>query len=112
MNNQQKSDPMLEAENLHKIYTDASKEVHVLRGVTLRIEPKEVVAVVGPSGAGKSTLLHILGGLDEPTQGRVLFFGEDVYRMKERNRSQFRNERIGFIFQFYHLLPELSLLEN
>jgi len=112
MNNQQKSSPMLEAENLHKIYTDASKEVHVLRGVTLKIEPKEVIAIVGPSGAGKSTLLHILGGLDEPTRGRVLFFGEDVYRMKERNRSQFRNGRIGFIFQFYHLLPEFTALEN
>ncbi len=112
MNKNTKSVVMLQAEELHKIYTHTAKEVHVLKGVTLRIDPKDVVAIVGPSGAGKSTLLHILGGLDAPSRGRVLFFGEDLYRMKESKRSQFRNERIGFIFQFYHLLPEFTALEN
>lgn len=103
---------MFQADGIHKIYTQTAKEIHVLQGITLTVNTKDVVAVVGPSGAGKSTLLHILGGLDAPTRGRVLFFGDDFYRMKEQQRSQFRNERIGFIFQFYHLLPEFTALEN
>ncbi len=106
------SEAMLQADGIHKVYTQTAKEIRVLQEVTLTIQANDVVAVVGPSGAGKSTLLHILGGLDAPTRGRVLFLGDDIYRMKEQQRSQFRNERIGFIFQFYHLLPEFTALEN
>lgn len=86
--------------------------LEVLKGVDLSIEPGEFVSLVGPSGAGKSTLLHILGGLDTPTQGQVLLDSEDIYQMTDQRRSLVRNTKIGFVFQFYHLLPEFNALEN
>ena len=86
--------------------------LHVLKGVDLNIEAGEVVAIVGPSGAGKSTLLHILGALDVPTQGHVCFNGQDVYGLNDKERSLLRNSQMGFVFQAYHLLPELTALEN
>lgn len=103
---------MLAAENIHKVYSNGKKSLEVLRGVDLTIGKAEFAAIVGPSGAGKSTLLHILGGLDSPTKGRVVFEGEDIYRMKDVNLDSIRNERIGFVFQFYHLLSEFTVLEN
>jgi ABC-type lipoprotein export system ATPase subunit len=84
----------------------------VLKGVDLSIGPGEFVSLVGPSGAGKSTLLHILGGLDIPTQGQVLLDDENIYQMTDSRRAVVRNTKIGFVFQFYHLLPEFNALEN
>jgi len=103
---------MLEAKNLHKSYHNGNKTIHVLKGVDLSINSGEFVAVVGPSGAGKSTLLHILGGLDDPTKGEVIFEKENIYGLSDLALCKIRNERIGFVFQFYHLLPEFTVLEN
>lgn len=103
---------MLEARNVHKIYHHAPNRLHVLKGINLKIEEADVLAIVGPSGAGKSTLLHILGGLDQPSEGQVVFDDQDVYRLNDKQRAKIRNEKIGFIFQFYHLLPEFTALEN
>lgn len=103
---------MLEAKDIHKVYHDGKKELQVLKGISLKIEAGGFIAVVGPSGAGKSTLLHILGGLDSPTRGKVVLQGEDVYGLDDAALSGIRNKRIGFVFQFYHLLGEFSVLEN
>ena len=103
---------MLEARKLHKSYHNGNKTIHVLKGVDLSIDSGEFVAVVGPSGAGKSTLLHILGGLDDPTKGEVIFEKENIYGLSDLALCKIRNERIGFVFQFYHLLPEFTVLEN
>lgn len=102
---------MLQANNIHKVY-NAAKELRVLKGIDLNIEEGRFIAVVGPSGAGKSTLLHILGGLDRPTEGSVIFEKEDIYSLSDRVLSNIRNGKIGFVFQFYHLLSEFSVLEN
>ena len=103
---------MLEAINLHKVYNDSAKELQVLKGVNFKIEEGKFAALVGPSGAGKSTLLHILGGLDCPSQGSVIFDGQELYKLGDQQLSRIRNSRIGFVFQFYHLLSEFSVLEN
>jgi lipoprotein-releasing system ATP-binding protein len=106
---------MLTAKNIHKIYStpgSRAQKVHVLRGVSLTVQKGEVLVIVGPSGAGKSTLLHVLGGLDLPTQGEVIFDGQSIYGLNDRTRARIRNERVGFIFQFYHLLPEFKAWEN
>ena len=103
---------MLEAKNIHKVYNNGKKALPVLKGVDLSIEKGKFVAIVGPSGAGKSTLLHILGGLDSPTQGQVIFEDEDIYRLSDVEISRVRNKKIGFVFQFYHLLSEFTVLEN
>ena len=99
---------ILETFNVKKFYS----QLQVLKGVHLKIEQGEIVAIVGPSGAGKSTLLHILGGLDAPSEGSVMLDGQDLYQLPEIARANLRNEKIGFVFQFYHLLPEFSALEN
>jgi len=103
---------LLEAKNLHKVYYNGNKQLEVLKGVNLNIDKGKFVAIVGPSGAGKSTLLHILGGLDRPTQGEVIFGQKNIYNLSDIELSKIRNERIGFVFQFYHLLSEFTVLEN
>ncbi|MBU4457169.1 MAG: ABC transporter ATP-binding protein [Candidatus Omnitrophica bacterium] len=103
---------MLKAEGVHKIYRDGKKDLHVLKGIDLEIEKAGSLAIVGPSGAGKSTLLHILGGLDRPSSGKVFVDGSDLYTLTDSKRAGLRNKRIGFVFQFYHLLPEFTALEN
>ena len=103
---------MLEATNLHKVYNHSSSSLRVLKGIDLSIKEGDFLSIIGPSGAGKSTLLHILGGLDKPTEGKVFFEGKDVYALNDKERSQTRNQKIGFVFQFYHLLPEFTALEN
>ena len=103
---------MLEAINVHKIYQHDAQQLHILKGIDFGIAAGEVLSIVGPSGAGKSTLLHILGALDRPSEGKVVLDGEDLYQLNDRQRSSLRNKKIGFVFQFYHLLPELTALEN
>ena len=103
---------LIECRNIHKTYKEADYVLHVVKGVDLTIDAGEVVSIVGPSGAGKSTLLHILGGLDVPSQGQAYFNGEDIYALNDQQRSQLRNRQMGFVFQAYHLLPELTALEN
>lgn len=103
---------MLLAKNIHKSYNNGNKVLFVLRGINLSIDAGKRVAIVGPSGAGKSTLLHILGGLDTPSQGKVFFAGEDLYGLDDTTLSGLRNKKVGFVFQFYHLLSELTVLEN
>jgi len=89
-----------------------SYELPVLKGINLEIRRGELIAIVGASGAGKSTLLHIIGTLDKPSSGIVLFDGQDLFQMTEGQQAEFRNRRIGFVFQFHHLLPEFTALEN
>ncbi|MDD4980997.1 MAG: ABC transporter ATP-binding protein [Candidatus Omnitrophica bacterium] len=103
---------MLQAKNIHKVYYNGNKQLEVLRGVNLNIDKGKLIAIVGPSGAGKSTLLHILGGLDTPTRGEVIFEEKNIYALNETELSGIRNKRIGFVFQFYHLLSEFTVLEN
>lgn len=107
------SDPILQLEGLTKTYNKGLPgEVAVLRGVDLTLAPGEVVALVAPSGAGKSTLLHIAGLLDVPDSGRVSVAGQDMTGLSDRKRTNARRDDIGFIYQFHHLLPEFTALEN
>ena len=103
---------MIEAVNLTKSFQMAGLELTVLNGINLTIARGEMLAIVGASGAGKSTLLHILGTLDRPTSGTVLFEGQDLFQLSDQKQAEFRNRRIGFVFQFHHLLPEFTALEN
>lgn len=103
---------ILEATELHKTYLLPHKQVHVLKGASLRVDAGERVAIVGRSGAGKSTLLHVLGGLDRPDSGDVHVTGQSLYRLSPRVRTALRAEKIGFVFQSYHLLPEMDVTEN
>jgi lipoprotein-releasing system ATP-binding protein len=106
------SEPLLCATGLTKSYTMGKRTLEVLRGVNLEIARGEFFALRGASGSGKSTLLHLIGGLDSPNAGEILFDGRDIAKFSESELTHFRNRRIGFIFQAYHLLPELSALEN
>jgi lipoprotein-releasing system ATP-binding protein len=103
---------MIKVTNLHKSFSMGSYELPVLKEVNLEIQRGELVAIVGASGAGKSTLLHIIGTLDKPTSGTVTFDGQDLFRMTDPQQAEFRNRRIGFVFQFHHLLAEFTALEN
>jgi len=107
-----KSAVILSAENVQKSYRMGATRVNVLKGVDLAVQQGEFVAIVGASGSGKSTLLHILGALDRPDKGLVQFEGRDLNRLRARELNRLRNQMIGFVFQFYHLLDELSVLEN
>ncbi|MEW6221075.1 MAG: ABC transporter ATP-binding protein [Thermodesulfobacteriota bacterium] len=106
------SPSVLEAIGLEKGYLAAGQRLAVLSGLDLVLAPGEMVAIVGASGSGKTTLLHILGTLDRPDRGRILHQGMDVSSMPDEEQARFRNQRIGFVFQFHHLLPEFSALEN
>jgi putative ABC transport system ATP-binding protein len=103
---------MMELLDAAKTYRQGRREVAALRGVSLRVEAGEFVAVMGPSGSGKSTLVHLLGGLDTPTSGQALFHGQDFARMTDRRRSLLRRQQVGFVFQFFNLLPTLTATEN
>jgi len=107
------SDPVLHLDRIEKAYNRGlPNEIHVLRGASLTVARGEIVALVAPSGAGKSTLLHIAGLLDTPDAGRVLIGGEDMTGKPDRQRTRLRRDGVGFVYQFHHLLPEFSALEN
>ena len=99
---------MLQATNIHKTYA----QLQVLKGVSMQISKGEIVSIIGSSGAGKSTLLHILGTLDMPDKGEIFLQGEAVHLLQGKKLAAFRNKHIGFVFQFHHLLPEFTALEN
>ena len=99
---------MIEVKNIQKSFVD----LHVLKGINLRVNKGEIVAIIGKSGAGKTTLLQIIGTLDQPDQGQVIINGIDVFALKDKELARFRNHHIGFIFQFHQLLPEFTALEN
>lgn len=103
---------MLRLSGVRKSFVTGSESLDVLKGIDLSVGEGEIVAVIGPSGVGKSTLLHIMGALDEPTAGKVYMRETDVFGMSETERAGFRNRTVGFVFQFHHLLRELTALEN
>ncbi len=103
---------ILETLQIEKHYPSGLEILKVLKGITLNIQAGEILVIMGPSGAGKSTLLHIMGTLDKPTVGKILINGQDTSVFKENEISRFRNQNIGFVFQFHYLLPEFSALEN
>jgi len=104
--------PLLEARSIHKAYLDGNRQIEVLKGVELAIEPKRILAIIGASGVGKSTLLHILGLLDRPTSGQLLYEGRDPTKLGDWERSAIRARDFGFVFQMFHLLPDLDAQEN
>jgi lipoprotein-releasing system ATP-binding protein len=106
------NEPLLEVKDLCKTYGDGEQKVEVLKGISLTLNKGETVALLGASGAGKSTLMHIVGALDRPSSGSVTFAGEDLFAKSESQLAVFRNRAIGFVFQFHHLLPEFTALEN
>jgi lipoprotein-releasing system ATP-binding protein len=103
---------ILEAKNITKIYRSGPETIEVLKGLDFNLKEKEIVVIMGPSGVGKSTLLNIIGTLDKPTSGEVIIDGQSVFNYGEQKLSKFRNQHIGFIFQFHYLLPEFTALEN
>jgi lipoprotein-releasing system ATP-binding protein len=110
-----KTEPILRLKHVTKTFSSGEERggtLHVLRGITMDVQKGEIIAVVGASGAGKSTLLHIIGTLEKPTTGTVEYDGKDVFEMDEEELANFRNQSIGFVFQFHHLLPEFTALEN
>ncbi len=103
---------ILRSINLHKYYPMGKTQLHVLKGIDLEVYEGEIVAVIGPSGVGKSTLLHILGILDRPTTGEMQIDGENIYTFSDERLAELRNKTVGFVFQFHHLLPEFTAVEN
>ena len=104
--------PILTAENIDRIYRVGKTDLPVLKGISLEVNLGETLAVMGESGSGKSTLLHVLGGLDKPKSGTIKFNGQSVYNMSQRKLARFRSENVGYVFQSFHLLPELDIVEN
>lgn len=103
---------ILEVQNITKNYKTGTTELEVLKGISFIIQQGEAICLLGSSGAGKSTLLQILGTLDRPTAGKVFYMGEDVFSMNDETLAQFRNKKMGFVFQFHHLIQEMNALEN
>lgn len=103
---------LLQVQDLYKIHAGSGDEQPVLRGVTFDVEDSEFVCIMGPSGSGKTTLLHLLSGLDEPSAGTVVLAGQDLAKAKEEDRTLQRRNKVGYVFQFFHLMPNLSVLEN
>jgi lipoprotein-releasing system ATP-binding protein len=103
---------MIDVVGLYKSFPMGGRELVVLNNINLHIQRGELIAIMGASGAGKSTLLQILGTLDRPTKGTVSFEGQDIFKLSEQQQAEFRNKRVGFVFQFHHLLPEFTALEN
>lgn len=103
---------LIEVKNLCKVYGSGETKVEALKNINLNIEQGEFVAIVGPSGSGKSTLLHLLGGVDEPSSGEVIIKGESIYKLKEKELSILRRRKLGFVFQFFNLIPVLTAEEN
>ena len=103
---------LISARAVDKSFHDAGREVVVLRGLELEVAAGEEIAIIGESGVGKSTLLHVLGSLERPTAGQVLFEGRDLFAMDERETAEFRNHKLGFVFQFHYLLADFTALEN
>ena len=103
---------VLSCVRLEKTYVDGASKIEVLRDINLEVQSSEMVAIIGNSGSGKSTLLHLLGGLDKPTRGQVKLNGEDLHQVSEKEKCRLRNHYLGFVYQFHHLLPEFSALEN
>lgn len=112
MNNIQSTRLLYEVQNISKEYDTPGGALPILKSVNLQVSAGEMVFIIGRSGCGKSTLLHLMGGLDEPTRGRLFFDGDDFLKLSERRRTKIRNQKIGFVFQSYHLLPELTVFEN
>lgn len=106
------NNPVLVCQGLAKSYLDGASRIDVLKQMDLTVHAAEMVAIVGVSGSGKSTFLHLLGGLDKPTAGQVLISGKDIHQLAENDKCRLRNHSLGFIYQFHHLLPEFSALEN
>jgi len=103
---------VLRVSNIKKSFNKNGREINVIKGVSLDVIKGDFITIMGPSGAGKSTFLHILGTLDKPSDGEIYFRGEDIHRFTEEQASVFRNEKIGFVFQFYHLLQDFNVIEN
>lgn len=103
---------IIECQQLSKIYDDGASKVQVLNALDLTVHKAERLAIIGQSGSGKSTLLHLLGGLDQPTSGSVIIKGTDIHKLSAAKQGTFRNTHLGFVYQFHHLLPEFSALEN
>jgi len=107
------SEVILKAENIYKSFKTVKKvRLDILKGISLEIEPKKITVIIGASGAGKSTLLHLLGALDRPDSGEVIYEDKNIFKLSDERLAKFRNRNIGFIFQFHHLLPEFTALEN
>lgn len=106
------NNPVLACYGLARSYLDGASKIEVLKHMELEVKPAEMVAIVGSSGSGKSTFLHLLGGLDKPTSGKIMINGHDIQALDETAKCRLRNHHLGFVYQFHHLLPEFSALEN